>query len=94
MLIAQSPKGKEIIGSFEKVTGVALGSVTRKDRYTDVEIEYDGETKIWWDEQRQVYEDGEKLWVDEDHLIWKTSELSWLDTETGMTVPVKEKEDG
>jgi hypothetical protein len=91
MLLAQSPKRKSIIGSFEAVTGVALGDVKRKDRYAEVEIEYAGETDIWWDEQRQKEEDGEKLWVDEAHDIWRTSELVWIDTETGMVVPVEDK---
>jgi hypothetical protein len=94
MLQAYSPKGKEIIGSFDSIKGVALGTVQRKDRYAEAEIEYCGETKVWWDEQVQLYEDGERLWVDEDHLIWKTSQLMWVDLETGMTVPVVEDKNG
>lgn len=81
---AYAPTGKEIIGSFERVHGCALGEVTREGPGHRAGIEYSGETKIWWDTQRQCLSDSDNqttdvLWVDEDHNIWVTDELRWRD---------------
>lgn len=81
-LIAYSPLGKPIIGSFERVDGCALAEVFKEKSDSPIEVEYQGETKIWWDTQTQVRADSrnidsEKLWVCEEHNIWADSELTW-----------------
>ena len=65
-----SPIGSMIRGTLETITGCALISFN-----DDGSWDYDGETDVWWDEQRTLTKDGEDLFVDEAGYSWKASEL-------------------
>lgn len=70
--------GKEVIGTYEKLHGVALVSGVDENG----EPEYDGETKVDWESQKTVRnKKGERLWVDEDWNTVPESELEFRDSE-------------
>jgi hypothetical protein len=73
------PKGQAIIGTLEVVKGAALGAVYRGAK-GNVQIDYEGETEIWWDEQETVARPGPKgvsevVYVTQDGYEFLASEL-------------------
>ena len=69
-----APNGMEIRGTLERLTGVALASVTR-DKNGAVCIEHLGETEIEWDEQKTEFRDGKEVLVDEEGNEWTSDQL-------------------
>lgn len=67
--------GEEIIGTYEKVWGVAgvIGAVRNPDGSFD--FEYDGDTDIDWNSQETEKEDGEMLFVTASNLQVKQSQV-------------------
>ena len=76
MLVAYSPSGVLIDGTLESLLGRAHVHVT-KNVQGHVEIEFLGETEIFWNEQKTVEQDDEIIYLDEEGGIWKESEIVW-----------------
>lgn len=77
-----SPKGTLIVGTLETVKGCAgIDSATRNDDGT-FELEWSGDTEIWWDDQTTDTKKGARLFVDEEGSIWKETELALTAQET------------
>lgn len=76
-LTLRSPSGRLIVGTSEKVPGMA----PFKNVYAVPEdgspftIEYDEPTKLYWEGAETVTRDGERLYIDEDGKEWMESEL-------------------
>lgn len=71
-----SPNNSPIVGTYERVYGVAVVTEISEDG-TPV---YEGSTDLYWNSQETVYSDGETLWVDEDGDTWVFSELTRVDS--------------
>jgi hypothetical protein len=72
----QSPNGSEIKGTLETLSGCALAYEFDETG----EPNYQGETEIWWDEQKTVTNDkGQMLYLDEDGNEWTWDQLTPLD---------------
>jgi len=67
-----TPSGKQIIGTKETVPGTAL----TQEYKTDGEPIYDGETKVWWDDQKTVWSRGSRVYICEDGEEWRFDELT------------------
>jgi len=70
-----SPTGIPILGTLEKMTGCALVSHATRNPDGSLEFEYEGETKIYWDDQQTVTRNGQTIWLDEDGGEWPASTL-------------------
>lgn len=73
-----SPKGTLIVGTYEKVPGVAKidpESIRKDPNSREYDFNYSGETDLDWDYQKTQREDGERLFVDENWGCFKESEL-------------------
>lgn len=68
----KSPTGPTIRGTLETVSGVAL--VSSIDPKTG-EVEYEGDTEIFWDEQKTVARDGKVIFVDTIGDEWTFDQL-------------------
>jgi hypothetical protein len=78
----ESPKGVRIIGTLDLVPGCALiqegtAQNTGKGRF---DFEYEGETKVYWDDQKTQRRRGERLFVDENGDVWRESRLRLVDS--------------
>lgn len=71
----KSPKGLEIIGTLETLSGCAIVSGITADG----EPLYAGETDIWWDEQKTVSSNGRPLFVDDHGNTWTFDQLTPLE---------------
>lgn len=70
--IYKTPTGKTMQGVLQVLSGVALAHGPGEDG----EPEYEGETDVWWDEQKDVEnEAGQTIWVDEDGDEWPEDQL-------------------
>lgn len=68
-----SPTGFAIIGTLERITGVAHAL----DYDENGDPEYDGETTVWWDEQETAVDaKGRTIYVDEEGGQWPWAELT------------------
>lgn len=67
-----SPTGNPIIGTLERLAGVA--NLTGIDPVTQ-EPEYSGGTTVWWDEQKTVERDGKTVFVDQEGGEWTFDQL-------------------
>lgn len=65
----------QIQGTLERVSGLAyvMGASRKPDG--ELDLEYEGETKIWWDEQRTVREKGQMIFVDHEGNEYLESEV-------------------
>jgi len=78
-----APDGKRIVGTSETITAVALiDAVYPVEDEIDGKtvaftVDYNGETKIDWENQTTDTDDGERVFVDESGRAWKESELKW-----------------
>lgn len=71
-----SPTGIKIIGTLETVSGCAAILGAKRDGDGSFDIEWAGDTEIYWDEQKtQTSPGGDRLFVDEDGQTWIESEL-------------------
>ena len=78
MLKAYSPDGSAIVGTYELIPGMAQAEVTRDDSGA-VNVEYLGETEVYWNDQKTVRdsETNQTIYVDENESTWRESELVW-----------------
>ncbi len=63
----------EVVGTLEELRGVAYAFSLE----VDGSPEYEGETKMWWDEQRTVMRDGERVWVEDDGTEHLQSQIEY-----------------
>ena len=76
----RAPNGKLIIGTLEKLYGVA--QIDEESTLDD--LCYDGHTDINWDGQETfVNEHGDRVFIDEDGNEWTESQLA--------TAPIQEE---
>jgi hypothetical protein len=74
----KTPTGLDITGTFESLQGCALIRSAERTAAGRLDLEYDGETEIWWDSQKTEHDKAEleqRLFVDEDGGLWKEREL-------------------
>jgi len=72
-----SPKGTVIIATLERLSGCSLivpGSV-RAEPAGGFSFDYEGNTDIYWDEQRTVIENDQRVFVDEEGIEYPENEL-------------------
>lgn len=79
-LIPFSPAGYRIVGTSERILGTAYATVSRGIDGKPV-IDYEGETKVHWDTQELVTQDGEIVFVDEAGNDVLESEVVWREAE-------------
>lgn len=69
--------GREVIGTYEMTPGCAL-----VDGREDGEINYTGETKMYWDGQTTQTRKGQRIWIDDEGDEVLESDIAWkADTE-------------
>jgi hypothetical protein len=79
-LKAYAPNGRPIIGTSDLIPGCALGAVFKEAPDGELQVEFEGETRVYWDGQYQVTDDeGRELYQDDDGGEWPESELVFLD---------------
>lgn len=66
-----SPDGLPIVGTLETVKGCANLTTINDDGTPN----YDGSTKVYWDEQVTVQRDGKRVFLDEDGNEWTFDQL-------------------
>lgn len=71
----QTPEGKQIRGTVERVPGCALARTFEVLSDGSLDPLYEGETDLWWDEQETVTENGERIYLDDDGDGWPESNL-------------------
>jgi hypothetical protein len=69
-----APNGRKIVGTFDKIPGVAGVQGWTVDANGKLEPEYDGTgTEVWWDDQYTETNEAGVLWVvdenNEQHLV-------------------------
>lgn len=78
-----APTGAQIIGTLDKIPGVAgILDVTRK-LDGSFNIEHDSDTAVDWDgqETEKDPESGDRLFVDEHDIIWLERLLTYKESE-------------
>lgn len=78
-----APNGCEIKGTLETLSGVALIHELSRSADGTVTFECEGETKIWWDDQRAVVRRGKTVFVDTEGYEWTEDQLVPAETEDG-----------
>jgi len=78
-----APNGCEIKGTLETLSGVALIFELSRAADGTVNFEYEGETKIWWDEQKTVRRHGNAVFVDTEGNEWTEDRLVPAEAEEG-----------
>lgn len=94
MRTAHAPGGRLIIGTLEKIEGVANITADSFDRDSDGKLTFDweGSTDVDWDSSTTARTnavkagDRERLFVDEHGSVWRESQI-WLDDEDPPSVP-------
>lgn len=76
MLKAFSPYGAPIVGTLENIPGMAHAWVTRNADGT-ANVEFLGETDLYWNDQVTDEIDGETVFVDENEKTCVESEIEW-----------------
>jgi hypothetical protein len=74
-VILQSPKGKAIIGTHERVYGTCSLQDARLDNQGSLILQQDGTDMDWNSQEPVLTEKGERLFVCEDGKCWAESEL-------------------
>lgn len=69
-----SPKGNEIVGTLEALSGVA-DIWKAKIKKGKIEFEYGGETDVDWDSQKPATKDGQRLFVDSEYNVFPENEI-------------------
>lgn len=67
-----SPTGSKIIGTLERLTGVATLSTINDDGTPN----YLGKTDIFWDDQETATREGEIIFLDQNGAEWTFGELA------------------
>jgi hypothetical protein len=55
----------EIAGTLERLSGVALIVDGALNPSGGIDVDYAGETTVWWDEQRTAERCGQRVFIDE-----------------------------
>jgi len=75
----KAPNGKKIIGTLEQLHGCAgiNGAIIMTNGEIDdpIDLDYDGETDIYWNDQTTVRRNGERVFIDDDANEWLESEV-------------------
>jgi hypothetical protein len=80
MLKAFAPNGRPIIGTSDLVPGCALAAVFKDSAEAPVAVEFEGETKMYWDGQYQNTDAaGRELYQDDWGGEWPEDDLVFLD---------------
>lgn len=79
----RAPNGQLIQGTLEQIPGVALISGIGDEG----EPEYDGETKVWWDDQKTLTRDGKTIFVDDEGFEWTFDQLTKVEEEDEGSIP-------
>lgn len=82
MAYLMAPNGKRIVATLEVLYGEAgIMDVAPPDADGEHEIEYDGETDVYWDGQMTVREreKGARIFLDEDRNEWPESKLQRIE---------------
>lgn len=78
----RTPTGVLILGTYDMVPGCALIQDPRKDENGNLEFDYAGETRLYWDAQEtQTDGRGSRLFVDENGDTWPESALTLVEAE-------------
>lgn len=74
---AKSPTGSPIVGTLERLSGVAHVVHDSYQRLADgsLYIDHAGDTKVFWDDQMTVTRDGKAIYVDEDGAEWPEDQV-------------------
>lgn len=76
-----APNGAEIIGTYEMIPGCAGILGVSRNESGGLEIEHDGDTDVWWNEQRTETESGQRIFVAADNVLWLEGHLTLVETE-------------
>ncbi len=74
-LVRRDDPAVPIVGTLERVTGCALLSAASLGRRGQLELEYGGETRYYWEEQRPVREAGMLVFIDDNGVEVFESEV-------------------
>lgn len=88
MLRAYAPNGSPIVGTADLVYCCAYGTVTRNQDGT-AELDYNGETKVYWETQETTERDGKMLFQAEDGFDYTEDEIEWKDDDLPASTPTK-----
>ena len=89
---AYSPEGLRIVGTVDLCPCCALGDV-QKDENGSIDIEFSGESKMYWDGQYQDKDlNDEDLYQCEKGEEWPESSLIWSFEDTDQLLPETEEE--
>jgi hypothetical protein len=81
-LKAFAPTGAPIIGTSDFVPACALAEVFKDSPDGELQVEFEGESKLYWDGQTQNTDDqGRELYQDDDGGEWAEEDLVFLDPE-------------
>lgn len=70
-----APTGVPIQGTIERLSGVAIVNGAERNEDGTLELDYSGDTDIWWDEQKTARHNDERMFVDEDGTTWLESQV-------------------
>lgn len=78
-----APNGQLIVGTLERVSGVALILEGTSSRAADgtLNFEYAGDTEIWWEEQKTVTRKGKRVFICEGGDEWTEDQLSLVEAD-------------
>lgn len=71
----RAPDGAAIVGTLERLSGVAILTSASVCEDGTLELAYEGTTDVWWNDQTTVHEAGERVFVDEHDRPWRESQL-------------------
>jgi hypothetical protein len=80
---AFSPTGHQIIGTLDVVTCRAeiVADSFHKDDAGNIDFEWEGETTVFWDDQKTVQRNGDPVYLDEEGGEWVEDQLVLRDDE-------------
>ena len=70
-----APNGTPIQGTLDRLRGVAVVSSASIKEDGTLELDYEGTTEVWWNDQTTIQEAGERLYADIDGCVWRESQL-------------------
>ena len=87
-----SPKGYEISGVVQKISGLAFTDLDQSEfneNGTIKDLVFAGETDVGWDSAEDVlYPNAERMFQDVLGNYFSESEIHWIDPENGVDKPV------
>ena len=89
-----SPNGTIIAGTLERLharAGIIPGSA-RRNPQGGIEFDHDGETELFWEDQRTVLRDEERVFLDEEGWEFLESQLRLIPADAVGTPPIPHRE--